>query len=55
MRRSLKRLKFVVEVIVLAMLLGAWASLVGDKVSRWMSDDETAGMAQAVPFEKEKR
>ena len=54
MRRSLKRLKFVVEVIVLAALLGAWANIVVDKTSRWMSEDEAAGMAerymQRIPF-----
>jgi hypothetical protein len=46
----------VVEVIVLAVLLGAWANLVADKVSLWVSEDETAGMAeryaQQVPFRK---
>ena len=54
MRRSIERLKVFAEIIILAVLLGIWANITVDKVSRWMDDDETAGMAekftQEVPF-----
>jgi len=46
--------KFVLELIVLAVLLGVWANITVDKVSRWVDDDEMVGMAepfvQEIPF-----
>ena len=41
-----RRLKVILELLVLAVLLGVWANITVDKVSRWMDDDETAGMAE---------
>ena len=57
--KFLRRLaKIVLELIVLAVLVGIWINIMVDKASRWADDDEAAGMAeryvQRIPFKGEK-
>jgi hypothetical protein len=49
-----RRAKFILELIVLAVLVGIWINITVDEISRWFDADETAGMAeryvQRIPF-----
>jgi hypothetical protein len=50
MKLSRSRRQLWLGIVLLILLVGAWMNIVNDRCSKNVTEDETAGMVQAVPF-----